>query len=102
MIDALDVAGGGYTREGEDVSSECDSYSSGCSSRCAQGELFETLPSDEAQPCSRCGKGIVTQHFTAGHVESEFVGGHGECWDCSERERKAKRRLRKEQADGSD
>ncbi len=57
-----------------------------------QGELFETLPPDEVVVCTQCGASIVTQHFTVGHVESEFQGEDGECWKCSEAKRKARRR----------
>jgi hypothetical protein len=52
-----------------------------------QTDLFDPQPPDETQPCTRCGATIITQHFTPGHVSSEFVGEDGECWKCSRRAR---------------
>ena len=48
-----------------------------------QTEMFETLVPDETAICTKCGKTIITQHFTPGHVESEYVGKNGECFRCS-------------------
>ena len=48
-----------------------------------QIEMFETLPPDETAICTKCGKEIVTQHFTEGMVSSEFVSEKGECFRCS-------------------
>jgi hypothetical protein len=50
-----------------------------------QIDLFEILPLDESQPCAQCGGIIVTQHFTPGHVESEYVSDEGLCWRCSKK-----------------
>ena len=49
----------------------------------SQTEMFGSLPPDEIVLCSRCGKEIVTQHFTEGMVSSEFVSERGECFRCS-------------------
>lgn len=58
----------------------------------SQLELFAPrLPPDVIVPCTVCGKLIVVQHFTEGHVLSEFTGENGECFKC-EKPRKKKAR----------
>lgn len=51
-----------------------------------QADLFRTqpeLPPDEVETCTGCGATILTQHFTPGHIESEFIGDEGQCFRCA-------------------
>ena len=44
-----------------------------------QGELFGS-DNDVIVLCSACGREIVAQHFTPGHVESEYRDAKGRRW----------------------